>query len=432
MNEAAVAAIWKSGAVRLLTADSGQRVQVLYPGRRARRPGCDFQDAVLMIGERRIAGDVEIHVSSSLWEGHGHRLNPHYRDIVLHVVLRENGGLPAQTASGKTVPTVALNNLLTGRLEELERIGRKVFPTCVYAAGTPRKPDLAGLLAAAGLARFALRVERFRRNLLKEDPGQVLYAAIARSLGYALNAAQMEELARHLPLRRLGHLSEAGLMQTQAAFFGAAGFLPAQRGLDEDDPCVLEMENAYSEREAGSTGMAATEWNMRVRPANHPCRRLAALAALLCRYKETGLHDGLRALVETSSTVDLRRLEKGLLVEADGYWNGHYDFGRVINRPAALLGRGRAAEIIVNAVLPWLAAEASLKGDRVAEYRITMLYVGYRGVPSNEITRHMREELNLGAAEVRGACRQQGLLHIYHSYCREKLCSACPVFTRRN
>jgi hypothetical protein len=61
-----------------------------------------------------------------------------------------------------------------------------------------------------------------------------------------------------------------------------------------------------------------------------------------------------------------------------------------------------------------------------------MLYVGYRGVPSNEITRHMREELNLGAAEVHGACRQQGLLHIYHSYCREKLCSACPVFTRRN
>jgi hypothetical protein len=208
--------------------------------------------------------------------------------------------------------------------------------------------------------------------------------------------------------------------------------LPSQRGRDIEDQYVQELETAFSKRAAGMPVMATDGWNLRIRPANHPCRRLAALAALVFCYRETGLYAGLQAMVEQASIVDLRRLEKGLLVQAEGYWNEHYDFGQVFNKSAALLGRGRAAEIIVNAVLPCLAAIASLNGDRAAEYRITALYLGYRGVPSNEITRHMRKELNLAATEVRGAYCQQGLLHLYHSYCREKICSACPVFTRRN
>jgi hypothetical protein len=429
MDEAAVAAVWQSGCIPVLTSDDGQRVHVLYPGRRARRPGCDFQDAVLMIGGRRVTGDVEIHVKSSLWKSHGHGLNPLYEGIVLHVVFMENGGLPALTAGGRPVPTVALNAALGGSAAELQRIGLRIMPSCIYAAGKERRLKLPGLLAAAGLERFAGKVERSLQSMLQDGPDQALYCAIARSLGYALNARPMEELSRLLPLKRLQDFCAGGLRFVLAAVLETSALLYAQVGQGASKPYDPTIEGM--QRQSRSPDVRISGWNLRARPANHPVRRLEALAALVYRYRDTGLYRGLSDLLECRNGSGLRMLEQGLLVGADETGEEYYPY-YYCGRPAALLGHGRAAEIIINAVLPCLAAGASLKADRASEYRITSLYLGYAGAPFNEITRYMQEMLRLRPGDVRGACRQQGLLHLYHSCCREKNCAACPVFRLRN
>jgi hypothetical protein len=113
IREKDIALLWESRSLPVMEADSGVRVQVLYPGRDSVRKGCDFQDAILIIDDKKVHGDVEIHVSSDLWHSHGHHRDPSYNTIILHVAMWEGGGLPATTQSGAIIPTVILGRYLS-------------------------------------------------------------------------------------------------------------------------------------------------------------------------------------------------------------------------------------------------------------------------------------------------------------------------------
>ena len=84
----------------------------------------------------------------------------------------------------------------------------------------------------------------------------------------------------------------------------------------------------------------------------------------------------------------------------------------------SLIGRGRAAEIVVNAVLPGLCALARLTGDRALESAALDLYRKFPALPENSITREARL---MFAPESRdravryGAREQQGLIYLYRS-----------------
>ena len=84
----------------------------------------------------------------------------------------------------------------------------------------------------------------------------------------------------------------------------------------------------------------------------------------------------------------------------------------------SLIGRGRAAEIVVNAVLPGMCAAARLNGDRKLESAAMDLYRNFPALPENSIT---REAKLMFAPESRertgayGAREQQGLIYLYRS-----------------
>ena len=94
---------------RLLTS-SGQRLQVVYPGRLNPYGGPDLIDAMLATPDGELLqGDVEVHVRSSQWRAHGHHRDPAYDGLVLHVVWWDDEGTPTPLASGGTVPVLALS-----------------------------------------------------------------------------------------------------------------------------------------------------------------------------------------------------------------------------------------------------------------------------------------------------------------------------------
>ena len=70
-----------------LVTESGQSLNVIYPGKTNDLPGSDFQDAVITIGGQTIKGNIEVHVKSGDWRTHGHHRNPAYNGVVLHVVM---------------------------------------------------------------------------------------------------------------------------------------------------------------------------------------------------------------------------------------------------------------------------------------------------------------------------------------------------------
>src|SRR5258707_5834256 len=81
-----------------LVTEDGQQLQIVCPGEPHTDQGPDFRNARIHIGDRLCVGPVELHVRASDWIRHAHTGDPHYRDVILHVVWVNDwsgGGTPA-------------------------------------------------------------------------------------------------------------------------------------------------------------------------------------------------------------------------------------------------------------------------------------------------------------------------------------------------
>ncbi|MHB8084601.1 MAG: DUF2851 family protein [Dehalococcoidia bacterium] len=435
ITEKNVAGLWRSGLISLLEDDMGNGIQVIHPGRGSTRAGCDFQDAVIEMNGERIVGDVEIHVTSDLWLKHGHGANPLYNSIVLHAAMWQRGGLPVKLQNGRTIPTVILHKYISGEAADVCLTSNVPAPRCPQSSRPAIRNKLRRILARAGRQRFIGKADKFSASLNSDDAPQVLYSAICRALGYSRNAAPFEKLAGILPLSLLERHADGDPLKRQACLIGAAGLLPSRMpdtGIFADDEEHI-MEERWLAARLPVSPMAGVEWTHSfIRPGNSPLKRLAGLGCLLNRFEDTGLVAGLSLLIEAAPLKHAPLiLGNCLAVKGDGYWARHHDFGRSHERAAALIGRGRAGEIVVNAVLPFSRALAHAKGDENLERKILAIYKSHHALPGNELTRYMQHELSIDSPGELTACLQQGLLHIYHSWCRVKDCQSCPIFTGR-
>lgn len=234
--------IWERGLFRregLLTEDA-RAVRVEFPGVRSVEGGPDFRGARVVIGGERRSGDVEIHLTPSRWEAHGHGRDGAYAGVILHVVLRRDAFLEPP----RDLPLLVLEPYLEGG----------TAPT-----GAPGKADLDAL----GEEWFEARRARLERARERRGGDEVLYREILVALGYKNNKAAMAETARRCPL---GSLLGRPAGEIERSLRSAAEGLP--RGM----------------------------WRLRnVRPANHPWRRLSGMARFLASAGEEGLVGGLRA-----------------------------------------------------------------------------------------------------------------------------------------
>ena len=131
---------------------------------------------------------------------------------------------------------------------------------------------------------------------------------------------------------------------------------------------------------------------------------------------------------ETPVSQGYLRLEKGFTVTADGYWASHFDFGldSWSNNPT-LLGRWRAADIVVNVLLPFTYAWSKATSQPELERKALDLYRSYPRLAVNTVERHMKTQLGLRNGLVNSAQRQQGLIHIYETLCTQGKCNSCPL-----
>ena len=93
----------------------------------------------------------------------------------------------------------------------------------------------------------------------------------------------------------------------------------------------------------------------------------------------------------------------------------------------ALIGPSKAAQIVVNAILPFAFAWSETVHKQVMRKRALDLYLCHQRMADNTITRHMQAQLGLGDSHIFNACQQQGLIHLYKDYCKEGKCSECPL-----
>jgi len=416
--ERLLARIWSRQLVdgRKLVTGCGDRVCVIYPGRENLDRGPDFLGAVIATAERGIVkGDVELHLRASDWRGHGHHRDPRFNQVILHVAWQ--GAAPADLENGSTAPTLQLRPCLNGSLEDVRywcylRAGPGEI--CRNAAQRLGGDRLGRLLDEAGERRFRLAAERFASRMSSEAPSEVLYRGIMGALGYAKNTAAFESLARQLPYARLQEYCsdrpEAERPRVLAALLlGKAGLLDLSGSVDLEKIWACSGEG---------TAMSRSHWRLfRVRPVNHPARRLMGAAHLLARFADSGLMEGLLGLV-SAALVSPETIERSFIVEDP-------DGGQDRN----LIGRGRAGEILVNVVLPGVFGWAQAQGRQdLADAAVTV----YRACPkASEYGTTRKLQMLLGAQGlVSSARRQQGLIHLEKSFCRQGDCMLCPLAQR--
>ena len=93
-------------------------------------------------------------------------------------------------------------------------------------------------------------------------------------------------------------------------------------------------------------------------------------------------------------------------------------------RASPWVGRGRAQVIAVNVLLPFAAAAGVVEAAE--------LFERLPGEPTNRVVRYMAELLGGPDVRFRGACQQQGLLHLFKADLREPQLRALPGAWRRN
>lgn len=420
ITEKQLALLWERRAARsqALRTDQGARVRVLYPGRPGVTAGPDFRDAALLVeGVGLVQGDVEVHLRQRDWAAHGHQKDPNYNGVALHVALQTDA-TTAITSSGVVPPVVALDSLVAAAADgggaadwdDAAAAGGPVDAAtqqrlwALLAAQGYRRPaaanEMAALLNRAGDDRFLWR-SRLLAQWQPAQPGeQTLWEAICQALGYRHNQHAMQELAGRAPIAALTQAARRlDADNRQAALtdwlLRWSGLAPLDAPLNEPGTPPRPMPPAGM-----GAALLPSEWRLfRVRPANHPRRRVMAAAALAARYCESGLAVGIyRAAVSGRPAALTRALSVA-----------HAPDGKT-----ALIGTGRAQDIAVNAALPYLHAWRLYAGDAGGAQEMLRLYREYGRLPDNEITRQTARALcppEWGRV-ANNARRQQGLLHL--------------------
>ena len=426
-SEKLLAWIWQHQHLKpgLATTD-GERLNVIFPGRRNGLGGPDFRRAIVATPQGELRGDVELHLRSSLWRDHGHQRDPAYNSVVLHVVMWHDSSIPVCLNDGKQVLTVALAPFI---LKQRQGGKPSVREPCRQSRCIGR------LMDTLGEARFMARVNRFQDRFAREDPAHVLYEGIMEALGYSRNQEAFKELAQRLPLRdaeavvRDGGweavynllLERGGLMVSPLASHlpcpDVGGKKHAVSAVRTPILCSERLPNGW-DASAPLPPLEGIRWQQQgVRPVNQPTRRLLALSHLLERYATAGLLPGLTAAVkEASQDGGQKELESALIVSA----SNELISTTVAKRQPSLLGRERAGEIAVNILLPFACAYG-------LESQALGLYRDYAPLAENEITREMSEVLDITNKLVNSACRQQGLIHLFKLFCAERRCGECPL-----
>ncbi len=400
ITEKQLARLWQRRAARsrALRTERGTRIQVLYPGRPGVTAGPDFRDALLLVEDQGLVqGDVEVHLRQHDWRSHGHHEDHNYNGVALHVAL-ETTGPPSGTASGGEPPLVGLRGLLNDPpVEDPPDEVRGRLWQLLEVQGY-RRPDTAermtALLNRAGDERFLARSLVLQHLMAEQPASQTLWESVCEALGYRHNQHAFLQLAMAAPIGSLEDMARHSpeserTTELTAVLLGLAGF--AERGWP--DP-------ADRTRMTLGPPLDAAQWRLfRVRPSNHPRRRVAGAAGLLARFTGEGLLAGLSSVAGQGNPPALTR---ALTV------------GRDMEREAALIGAGRARDIAVNAVLPFLHGLASLAGEAGKSSAMLELYRRYGKLTENEITRELASALQPAewGRVARTARQQQGLIHL--------------------
>ena len=426
----------------------GKDIRVLKPGVWNREEGPDFMHAEIEINGKLLVGDVEIHVKSSEWYAHKHHLNSRYNRVILHVVLYgDDFNLRTRLQNGKRISTLELLKWIDAPIGDLydETTQAEEDPSnfCRVTGNRLNIDNLKNVFETLGTERFLEKADAVRLLRTRLNFEQILYEGIMEALGYSQNSKPLRELAQRVPFPVFDYKSEH---EVQAILFGVAGLLPSQLEKplpvsDTENPYIVALEKLWevSDNAKNVERMVASNWRFgRIRPNNHPARRIVAMSQLIFHCKGSLMMYFLptcEMAANADTSVTLRGIRNKLLdlliLEPTGYWETHSNFGKGGTNNAKLIGTDRALDILINKILPVAYIWAVESESKKLQDAILTLFGEYTKMQDNSIIREVEKQVFSDAQPMRTikptAQIQQGIIRLYKNYCIDQLCDLCPI-----
>lgn len=398
------------------TDDLGRDVRLLDFGDWNKSAGPDFLNARIQINGVPQTGDMELDPVPEDWERHGHGSNPAFNGVILHLACTPSRGeWFTRNARHERIPLALIPPaaLALAGTPPSEKAPERHCPHAV-ALDAMAPEHLETLLQSAAAYRFRNKHRRHAERARYAGEEQALFESLAETLGYSANKAAMRHLAMRAPLRSIRECPEALL-------FGAAGFLIPVLPDSCTPEAVAHHKKLWTEwwplREQFELAPdRAFPWTLSgSRPANHPQRRVGALAVI------AGDFDTFRRLCRPGHGDALADYLSSL---THPYWSTHVTLPSAPSpRPMALMGRDRIQALIVNHLLP---ADG---GERAWEHYLT-LRGGQAGTRVLAVHQSLLGRRPDAKAFLAKAWHHQALLQIHEDLCSRHSCTLCSLIGR--
>jgi hypothetical protein len=394
----------------------GEELEIFSAGLHNSDSGPDFHNARIRIGETVWAGNVEVHLSASDWQKHGHATDGAYDNVILHVVYRDD--VPLFLSNGRKVPTLELHNRISEELYNKYHklvFGNQTFIPCENGIATVDGLTMQNWLTRVLVERMEKRSVNVAAALAinKGDWEETFYQFLAANFGFKVNALPFELMAKSLPQLTLAK-NKNNPMQIEALIFGQAGFLEGE--FNDEYPLKLQQEYGYLRKKYNLKPIENHLWKfMRLRPQNFPTIRLAQFAALIVQSNHL-----------LSKILDIKEVKalRGLFTEikVNDYWEDHYRFD-VPSKPSSKnMGDGSIDILLLNTVALFLFSYGK---QHQQQYYISRSLKLLENLPA-EKNNIIADFVNLGV-KINTAFESQALLELKNNYCNYKKCLQCGV-----
>src|SRR5574343_393495 len=389
----------------------GERIEILQPGKWNTHQGPDFLEARIRIHNTQLAGNIELHLKSSDWYAHKHQWDPHYRNVILHVVWEHD--------------TTALHTDHIPILELQSRVSKILLQQYAEWMDRTEKIPCSGQLLQVPDSILSSWIDRLTRERLFRKTAQIndwlqlneqhweetCWWLMARHFGSPTNSDAFEALAKSIPFPVLLRYRNQ-IHQLEALLLGQAGLL--HDPFEESYPEMLRKEYQFQQLKFQLQPVNNPFHFLRMRPGNFPTIRLAQLAMLL--------HQNPDWLTPILKTPDPETLYESFRVTANDYWHYHY----VPDSPTGYLpkttGKKFIQHLLINAACPMQFAYGQLMGeDPLIEKSLHWLKLLE---PEKHKALDILQEEGL---PFRSAFECQGALELKTNYCDQKNCLNCSV-----
>jgi len=340
-SELALQAAWFGGQFgATFTAESGKAVTIHSFGSWNGESGPDFRDARVSFEDGEpVRGDIELDTDLRDWERHGHDTNPEFERVVLHLFFRGPGQrFFTRTRSHAEVEQVQLDAAGVPETARRPRGGAEFQHSIGVSPAAAEE-----LVRAAAAYRIDRKAARFRRAAELHGLNEALFQHLATALGYKANKTPFLLVSQRATLRA------ANSADGEALLFGLGGFLEQEPEVADaqvaDYLCGLWKAWWRLRAKYSRLILPPAAWNWGgVRPANHPHRRMGALAALAPK---------IRILAAAVQAGDLERFRKTLAGLEHPFWGAHFSLkGKELKRAGTLLGASRIGDMAANVFFP--------------------------------------------------------------------------------